>query len=323
MRSNSRRRNYAILAAAAMAALAIAYWWHSRTGPADALREKSATLSDAGKKIALSRQQETRQAAPSKSPAFAIAEDGTVPVPARFQLPGVPRVRAGTAASFQEWIGLYPEADQAAIRDFNAKHFGVYSINSPQQIAWMAQNGYPMPEDLIAAKALTDEDLRRLAQGGNDKAGFLLRERDIETLRAALQTYAAQGNTDSDFWLNDPAAEKMRQDDDLYRQLLRQSNSPFKGYLQAQESLLTKDPLEADADVIAGLAWAMSLGDFRASQLMTNFEGNDSIRVAMFMAAAKVSSNKDHDIMRMRETGCAPAGVGPGMYIPGDFGPVE
>jgi hypothetical protein len=239
----------------------------------------------------------------------------------RFQLPGVSRVKTG--ANFKDWVAQYPVDAQEKIIAFNKRHFGVYSINSPQQVAWMAENAYPMPEDVIAAEALSDSNLRELARNGNDKAGFLLRERDLATLKENFDAYAAQGKMQSDFWQSDPNASEQDKDMRMNTELMQQSNSPFKGYMQAQDSILETEPLGIDAKVIAGLEWASRLGDFRASQFLTEYIYNDPVRQAMATAASAVSVNDTQDIIRMRINGCTPVGAAPGKFIPGNFAPVE
>jgi|GEM_PF-1682644 hypothetical protein len=263
---------------------------------------------------------------------YVIADDGTVPVPARFQLPGVARVRAGSATSFQQWLALFPDTDQQAIADFHRRHFGVYAINSPQQIAWMAQNGYPMPEDVIAAQALSEDDLRALARQGNDKAAFLLRERDIAVLKNAYEAYTSAGKGTDTFWREDPRAPQMQQDLDLHSRVMHESNSPFKGYLQAQDALLEaaqpsaypdQTAMDVAATVIGGLWWAYSLGDFRATQFIQSYVGSDPMRMAVFSGAMYVEGNAVEDSIKMSTHNCAPVGVPLDGWIPGEVSPVE
>jgi hypothetical protein len=252
---------------------------------------------------------------------FAVASDGWVSIPPRFQLPRVTRTKSGVNS--REWLGQYPLDQQEKFRAFSKAHFGVYSINSPKQVAWMADNGYPMPEDILAAASMTDAQLRELAAQGNDKAGFLLRERTVAVTKEKLEEYRALGKTESEFWSSEPIARQLSADEAATTQLLQQSHSPFKGYVQANDSLLKSSPQEQDATVIAGLEWANSLGDFRAAQFLEAFVGNDPIREAMVLAAGNVSSNGALDSTLIKSTGCQNAGVSPDMYIPGTFEPVE
>lgn len=144
--------------------LAALYAWHRHTTPAEkAIAPAAESRADASG---------ASSAAPANpATAFRVAADGLADIPARFQLPGVRRARSGV--NRKEWIAQYPPDQQQRILDFNQQHLGVFRVNSAEQVAWMAQNGYPLPEDVIAAEGLTDENLRELAKRGNDKAGFL------------------------------------------------------------------------------------------------------------------------------------------------------
>lgn len=122
-----------------------------------------------------------------------MARDGTVTIPPRFRLPGVSGARS--ASNFRDWLAEYPPYQQAKISDFNKRHYGVYRVNSREQVAWMAENGYPMPEDVIAAESLSDAALLELAERGNDKAGFLLKERNDARLAAYLAKGGKQGDS--------------------------------------------------------------------------------------------------------------------------------
>lgn len=321
-RDHTGRFAWALPAIALVVLLLAAYiWLHARTPNAP---ERAAAASEVPGKIKTKPSlpvYASRESVPSASPTFPVADDGTVAIPLRFQLPGVTRTKSGINS--KEWLAQYPVDQQEKIQAFNTAHFGVYSINSPQQVAWMAENGYPMPEDVIAAERLSDADLRELAKQGNDKAGFLLRERTSAATKAGLDNYHAQGKTNSDFWNNDPNARQITMDDLTTMQLLQQSHSPFKGYVQALDSVLKDDPVSKDATIIAGLHWAQSLGDFRAEQFLDAFVQGNPMRQAMASAAGAATVNGNNDKIQMSTNGCENAGVPPGLYIPGNFSPVE
>lgn len=299
-------------------AVAIYFWPRGRPAPAPAVEADAATRTK-------NEDHRVGKAAPpppgALAAAFPVAADSTVAIPPRFQLPGVAGAQSGS--SFREWIAKYPPDQQAKITAFGKKHFGVYSVNSPRQVAWMAANGYPMPEDVIAADSLSDTQLRELAERGNDKAGFLLRERNIDTIVAKLAYYRAQGKTDTDFWSGDPTARQLSDDDSTTTRLLQQSRSPFKGYMQALDALRRDEQLGKDAAIIAGLAWAGSLGDFRATQFVMAYAADDPVRQAMATMAAAMDINALNDRAQMQNTGCENPGVPPGLYIPDGFAPVE
>jgi hypothetical protein len=187
----------------------------------------------------------------------------------------------------------------------------------------MAEFGYPMPEDVIAAEKLTNADLRNLAEQGNDKAGFLLRERNIAETKARLDEFRAAGKSDADFWSNDPVGQQLAADDETTRDLLRKSQSPYKGYVKALGAEREDEQLGKDADIIAGLEWAQRLGDFRAGQFLRSYVDGNPTREAMFTSAAAVSTDLGNDLIDMMINGCAKPGVPAGMSIPGNVTPVE
>lgn len=295
--------------------LLLAVLWHRQRLPVNPTPKPAVSVNTApAKSVPVAKPAQSQVAR-----TFVIAPDATVPVPRRFQLPGVERVR--TASSFNEWMEQFPSDAQKAISAFNSRHFGVYSINSPQQVAWMAQMGYPMPEDVIAAKFLSDENLRTLAGQGNDKAGFLLHEREVDTLQAKYAELAARGQDRSQFWRNDPAAAQFNRDDAQYNRLLETSMSPFKGFVKANDALLVDDPKYASADIISGLMWAGTYGDFRASQFVDSYVGLDPKREAILAGAESADMNALSSLMQLQLMGCP--GFNVGNTIPGNVAPVH
>jgi hypothetical protein len=244
--------------------------------------------------------------------------DGMVAIPGRYQLPGVPAARA-TASNSREWIESFG-ADKEKVGAFNDQHFDLYSINSPEQIAWMAQNGYPMPEDIIAAQAMSTERLRDLATAGNEKAAFLLRDRDLHALKDTFATYDMMKKSRSEFWQSDPAGELISQDQSLNAKLMQESKSPYKGYLAAMEAELSTDPVEASSKIAAGLLWSESLGDFRVGQFLQNWSAADPLNATVLIAADTVAKNVGTNVLRMRLLGCPSVSATP---IPGIAAPTE
>jgi hypothetical protein len=247
-----------------------------------------------------------------------ISVDGTAAVPIRFQLANVGRVR--TAPSFQEWLAQFPTGQQAKISAFNDAHFGVYRVNSREQVAWMAANGYPMPEDIVAAERLSDRDLLKLADQGNDKAAFLLVERQKKELVAFL----AEGGKRSAYF--DGVEGRSRFDEQTtIERLVEQSNSPYKGYIQASEAnsglYAGQGQDVTDVRVIAGLVWAEQLGDTRAGQFVMDFVGGDPQRMVILDAASVVMSDAAVDMTFMQHYGGQRAGAA-GRGIPGSGAPV-
>src|SRR5579863_4442158 len=300
MRAKARVLGTAL--AIALVALLFLHFW--RGSIATQARVRSSTIASQG---ATNRDNRTYpMGQPPNAPppkVLPIAADGTVEVPSRFRLPGVARVR--TASSWRDWITQFPASAQEKITAFGKRHFGVFSVNSSQQVAWMAENGYPLPEDIIAAEKLSDADLRELANRGNDKAGFLLHERNIDALQAKYALYAERGQSRQQFWESDPDAQRMQQENEIDRKLMQQSLSPFKGYVQAQEAaLIPDDPVGTEAKVIGGLSLAEYLGDSRSNQFALTYVGSDPARQAIYMALIEASANQIAIVNALRGSDC-------------------
>ncbi len=178
----------------------------------------------------------------------------------------------------------------------------------------MAANGYPMPEDIVAAQGLSDVELSDLSRQGNEKAQFLLYERTKDALNEKLDDAIRSGMTKSQFWSSDPDALKFRSSS-METDLMKTS-SPFKGYIRAEDAVSIQDPATSAASVIAGLAWAGSLGDLRAPQFIETFIGKDATRLAIAIGIRNAELNASYN---MTAFGCA----SPGNAIPGNAGPVD
>jgi hypothetical protein len=303
--------------------LSVAYFWmHGKSSNAPPVKVSTSTAEASAQGKA---HQPTTQTPRSSAPALAakpnVLPDGMVSIPARFQLPGVSVAKSGVNS--KDWLAQFPADQQAKISAFNKRHFGLYQVNSREQVAWMAENGYPIPEDVIAAEKLSDADLRELAKQGNDKAGFMLRERTLDAIRSKLDEYHAQGRTDADFWSGDPMAAQISADELATTDLLNKSHSPYKGYVKAFGNGRQENQLAKDIDAIAGLEWALRLGDFRAAQFLNAYVQGNSNLEALVMVANEVSGDASTDSVLMKTTGCQNAGTAPGLFIPGDFAPVE
>lgn len=295
-------------------AIAAAYFWPSSGPETLAVRPADQmAANNAGVKHA-----QSTPLAPTNIPHSTISADGTAAVPARFQVANVSRVR--TAPSFEEWIAQFPPDQRTRIVAFNKAHLGVYRVNSREQVAWMAENGYPMPEDIVAADRLADRDLLQLANQGNDKAAFLLAERQNDELVAFL----AKGGTRSAYFDGAEGRNKLDEKTTIDR-LVRQSNSPYKGYVQVSEAISGLYAGEgqdvADAHVIAGLIWAEQLGDTRAGNFVADYAVGDPQRMTILGTASIVAQNDYVDMNFMHRSGGQRAGAA-GRGIPGGAAPV-
>ncbi|MEO8746249.1 MAG: hypothetical protein ABI379_01105 [Rhodanobacter sp.] len=294
--ATTRRMRLWWLLATLVALFAVAFLWRY----SDSKREATSPVGQIVANPARVKRAQSTSLAPAAFSRPTISADGTAAVPIRFQLANVSRVR--TAPSFQEWLAQFPLDQQAKISAFDKAHFGVYRVSSREQVAWMAANGYPMPEDIVASESLADRDLLKLANQGNDKAAFLMAERQDKELLAFL----AEGGHRSDYFGGIEGRDRIA-DDMTIDQLVKQSNSPYKGFLEAAEAnggLYADQGGDAvDVRVIAGLVWAEQLGDLRASQFVDDYVGGDPQRMVILETASVVSSNAVVDTTFMAHSG--------------------
>jgi hypothetical protein len=311
-----RRNRSGWLLVIVIALIVAAYFWPRSEPDKLALRQADQSVANHDSV----KHAQSTSLAPTAVPRSTISADGLAAVPVQFQLPGVGRVR--TAPSFDEWLAQFPPDQQTQISAFNKSHFGVYRVNSREQVAWMAANGYPMPEDIVTADRLADRDLLKLANQGNDKAAFLLAERQNKELVAFL----AKGGNKSAYYGGMAGPNTIEEQTMTIDRLVKQSNSPYKGYIQASKAISglyagERDPQAVtDAYVIAGLIWASQLGDLRASNSVDDYAMGNPQRVTILGTASIVSLNDSVDMTYMQHHGGQRAG---GRGIPGGDAPVH
>ncbi|MGA7296726.1 MAG: hypothetical protein WBW92_04345 [Rhodanobacteraceae bacterium] len=247
--------------------LAVAgYWLHvsdqhsSSTVNADnmtALGKEGEPVSSSSRPVPGNRVPNIHSTSIWRRPAHVIADDGSAEIPQRYQFGGVTRVQ--TWRDFEDWMSRFSASDQVVLRGFDKQFFGVYRNRDPNQIAWMAGNGYPMPEDVLAAQSMSTVRLREAAAQGNIKAAFLLQSRELDQIAqrmgATSQTYGEVLQSDRQLA------------DDLYniRRQVMNSPSPYRGFLLArQESVQAED--QVGVDVLAALYLARMLGDDGAEE---------------------------------------------------------
>ena len=166
----------------------------------------------------------------------------TLSIPAQYQFAGVYEV--ATANSFDELMALYSieqrERIEAFVGDYDK---AAYLFSSPEELAWMAQRGFPMPDDILAANDMSVGELKKQAEEGNVKAAFFYLRREAE----------------------DGPVDRSTNEPELRTEIRRTAllgDSPFYGYLHANE-LATQYP-EYPTVFASGLAWASMMGDARA-----------------------------------------------------------
>ena len=164
------------------------------------------------------------------------------------------------------WAQLDP-GEQDTISAFSARYSDGLRFYNNGQLQWMQRHGYPMPEDILAAEKLDDEELSKLAANGNARALALLVDRLISQSATLGQDLLAQGIdpfADQDFFL--VTLDLMNGLQSLYR-----SGTPFAGYMDARSQMEVygiKTPESEYGEIVKialkGLAYAVGRGDHLA-----------------------------------------------------------
>lgn len=212
-------------------------------------------------------------------------------VPARYVFAGntkIPRFE-----NDDTFLASYSVEQQAVIRGFYSifgdtglkgpyLYDSMFAFRNQRQLDWMAKNGYPMPDDVLAAAQMTSEDLSALAKKGSFKAKALLLVREYQ------QQDSGSGS---------PESGQMASQIQLFefQNEVLMDGSPFAGYVWAAKHM-NKSTADGRAGVIAGYAFAQTMGDDRASVLASAFAkanpGMDPVEAvatyrAMLMTASR------------------------------------
>ncbi len=139
-----------------------------------------------------------------------------------------------------------------------------------------------------------------------------------------LAAFLAGGGERSAYYESTDGRGRIAEEQTIDR-LVKRSNSPYKGYVQASEAASGLYAGEGqnvtDVRVIAGLYWAGQLGDTRASQFVDDYVGGDPQRMVISDTASVVFLNDAADMQFMANSGGQRAGAA-GRGIPGSGAPV-
>ncbi|WEN14290.1 hypothetical protein PY254_13730 [Rhodanobacter sp. AS-Z3] len=225
-------------------------------------------------------------------------------IPARWQFEGITATR--TASDSMKWLNSYPHEDMPILTKFNLAHPYVWNVISANQISWMAANGFPMPEDVIAAAGMSDKQLRDAAEFGSMKAKFLYYERIIGEKNTPFPDVKKQVGIASDLIA---AHGNLGAEVDRMYKIVRLSDSPYLGYLEASYATWVDDP-KAHGEVLAGgLALAYFRGDDRAGNALLALAANGDMSDSEASLAYRIVS-------QLRDYYPLPADCGPGMATP-------
>lgn len=180
-----------------------------------------------------------------QQPSGQRSSDSEFRVPVQFVFAGNQHV--SYARSWEELTAGYSEADRGLIDEFvHGLPRSAYQFSSIEELRWMVQRGFPMPDDVLSASLIDDSELLGLALAGNTKAAFFYLDR----------LYSADSWPSNDFL---SAEQKWR-----VKAAALTGQSPFSGYLEAAR--LAREYPESPTAAAGALAWVAMKGDTRARE---------------------------------------------------------
>ena len=102
------------------------------------------------------------------------------------------------AASWREFVRQQAAPDARYLNDLDRRYYGALAFESPEEREFLLRSGFPMPEDWLAAKSMTDEQLQKAADSGDRKAAGIYADRMAAHLADLLELSKATPGAASD-----------------------------------------------------------------------------------------------------------------------------
>lgn len=172
------------------------------------------------------------------------------------------------AASWDSRVATFSTEDQAYLHDVGERYFGVLAFQSEEEQREMVRQGFPMPEEWLAARDLPDAELERLAAEGGSKAKMMHIDRVASRIAPILGAGRGLdvGGSEADRAL----FHRYVAATDMARDLLHATGSPYAAYLYGY--LSSAGTQWNPREPIAGaFLLAHDLGHRRANELRDAF----------------------------------------------------
>lgn len=198
-------------------------------------------------------------------PMRATADPLWITVPVALRFPGVASVQ--TAPSWEARMAALPPLDQAYLEQVRERYLGTLAFRDEAEQREFVRQGFPMPEEWLAARDLPTAELERLADAGNVKARMFYIDRVSQEIGPRL----ARGDG---LEVSRPAdralLSRIGRASAMSSDLLRTTRSPFAAYVIGRLNSATQfgNPPEPFA---AAFLLADARGHRRALELQKSF----------------------------------------------------
>ena len=179
-----------------------------------------------------------------------------IKIPAKYAL--FPESLVPLVDSWDSLVDSLSEEERAIAERLRFTYPEAYQFSSAEQLQWMVENGYPMPEEYLLARELGQEKLVGLAKAGNQKAVMLAYDLILDE--------SSRNADDNDHFLEGVDLITLEN-------LARRSNcSPFLLHEKARRYSISSEripsvKLDALEHVAAMYDVAASMGDWRAKAM--------------------------------------------------------
>lgn len=186
-------------------------------------------------------------------------------MPTNLRFPGVENVETGPSWAVR--VSKLPESNQAYLSEVSTRYYGSMEFLGEDEQRELVEQGFPMPEEWLAAQNLPIEELRRLAEQGNVKAKMFYIDRISQEISPVLSRGDGLDPTTPDGRVQMERVVRARL---MADELLQRTSSPFAAYLAGR--IKTSMTFETPPEVFAGsFELAKDLGYSRAGQLQGKF----------------------------------------------------
>lgn len=183
--------------------------------------------------------------------------------------------------TWDEIMRSIPPDDARYLRKINANYFGAISFSSPEEKSYLKSSGFPLPEEWLTAKSMSDQELKGLSDSGGVKAKAFYLDRLIE--RAS--EYLDLRESDDVAYRNSLGAKYSLQAYELTAQIQAVNKSPFRGYLLGSAYSRLNYPASPEAGA-AGMFVAYGSGDKRALNILSDYESkHPNMDISKILAA--------------------------------------